>query len=502
MAEALPHLILSINGSEVTDMKKTILNILQVVIKSVLIVALFFASFTYLNRVFYNRDVDRGISFHNLPKDSLDVLVLGSSHAQYSFIPSIFYEDTGLYSYVLGSACQPLEVSVEMLKEALKTQSPKLVILEGYTALPLHITSCLADSCYVTAEYQMRGEEKYNTISYLPEEKAEAYYNDFFAYHNDWKTLEDWKALRPDRALAPNNVIDPECGYVFEVPYYPISNYWGPVYAETEAGELVKQDEESLNEILRICKENGIELYLYKTSIDQMDKENWAMLKALWKWADENGVAYFDLMSNAERLGYYMQVHSDGFHSFIHGATFITDMLGELTGELGIDYDHHENKRMEELYRSSAQDYTAESLHYEEDPLKVLRRLKNSRGYVVLRYIPSSYAPSDALYNALIDAGFKDYDPGLSYYAVLHDGEIVYSGQQEIDTEIAGQKVVIDRNGVTLGENVLTSEGLMTIAFMSENGNRKGFLDVEYRGVCWRIGGYNYEDLFQEWRFQ
>lgn len=166
---------------------KTIWNLLKITMGLCVVCGSFYFGYNFFSSKFKNPEANYNYSFHNLPENSMDVIVLGSSHAQYSFSPNFFYEDTGLYSYVLGSACQPLEVSYQMLREALKTQNPKLVVLETYTATPLR-SWCEADSCYVTAEYQMRGIEKINTINYLPEEKAKTYRNDFINYHNDWRT--------------------------------------------------------------------------------------------------------------------------------------------------------------------------------------------------------------------------------------------------------------------------------------------------------------------------
>jgi len=163
--------------------KKLIPDFIQIVVKVALIVVTTFYLCTYLNKVFKS-DVNHGEQFHSMPENSLDVIVLGSSHAQFSFCPSFFYEDTGLYSYVLGSGCQPFEVSYEMLKEALKTQSPKAVVMEVYTAMPLR-SICESDSCYVTASYQMTNEERIDTLNYLDKEKAKTYYNDFINNHNN-----------------------------------------------------------------------------------------------------------------------------------------------------------------------------------------------------------------------------------------------------------------------------------------------------------------------------
>lgn len=60
------------------------------------------------------------------------VLVLGSSHAFEDFNTGTLWDEYGMASYVLGGSMQPLWNSYYYLKEALKTQTSELVILEGY----------------------------------------------------------------------------------------------------------------------------------------------------------------------------------------------------------------------------------------------------------------------------------------------------------------------------------------------------------------------------------
>ncbi len=198
---------------------------IRILLSAALMVGLVYGAWMYLSKAFRNRDLDAAYAqIHGLPEHSMDYLVLGSSQAQYSFMPAVFYEDTGLYGYVAGSACQPLEVSYEMLKEFLKTQDPKLVILEVYTAMPLRST-CEADVCYVMAQAMMSGEEKRNTIAYLPEEKQHDYYDDFFNNHNTWKDLEDFSILLPENA-DPEYPIDWTFGYDWQDGVYWIPEAW------------------------------------------------------------------------------------------------------------------------------------------------------------------------------------------------------------------------------------------------------------------------------------
>ena len=66
----------------------------------------------------------------------MDVLVLGSSHAFENINTGTLWDEYGMASYVLGGSRQPsLEYIYYYLKEALKTQRPELIVLEGYMLL-------------------------------------------------------------------------------------------------------------------------------------------------------------------------------------------------------------------------------------------------------------------------------------------------------------------------------------------------------------------------------
>ncbi|MBR7037991.1 MAG: SGNH/GDSL hydrolase family protein [Oscillospiraceae bacterium] len=70
--------------------------------------------------------------FYELEDDTVDVLFLGSSHAFESFNTAVLWDDYGIAAYVLGGEMQPTWNTYYYLKEALKTQSPELIVIEGY----------------------------------------------------------------------------------------------------------------------------------------------------------------------------------------------------------------------------------------------------------------------------------------------------------------------------------------------------------------------------------
>lgn len=57
---------------------------------------------------------------------------MGSSHSFVNFNNGTLYEEYGIASYDLGGSLQPMWNSYYDLKEALKTQTPELIVLEGY----------------------------------------------------------------------------------------------------------------------------------------------------------------------------------------------------------------------------------------------------------------------------------------------------------------------------------------------------------------------------------
>ena len=473
---------------------KTLGNLIQIVIKLALAVVLVFSAFTYLNKVFYNKEVYRAEDFKALPEHCLDVLVLGSSHAQYSFNPSFYYEETGLYSYVLGSSCQPFKVSYQMLKEGLKTQSPKTVILEIYTALPLR-SLCEGDSCYVRAEYEMSGEEKYKTISYLPEEKAEAYRNDFLNYHNDWRTLEDWKALLPQNAFKENRdaIYDTTFGYIFNPPNWEFGNFWPPHYfINTPEIQLREEDVQALNDIYDLCQKKDIRLYLYKTPMDAMDEENYAYVKEVFAWAKEHDVEYYDFLKRAPELGYFMNLHSDSYHPYLNGSAIITHELANATTTDRYSYAHTEVEFLTEIYRQVAQGYTMRYLPYEVDPFKVLVRYQNSSGYVIIHYLASESEPLEELKRPLKALARESIDYSQNYFAIVHNGELLSSGQTGAAAEVDGHLIKVSAEGIWLDEHRPHVEGPLTLTFITDNYEQWTEHHLEYRGYTWEWGYHYY----------
>ena len=128
---------LFMEGSEMLSHKKFLLKAAVLTVVVLLFV-------TFVNRMFVMKkyydttwpSTSSFADFYQLDKNTVDVLFLGSSHGVSSFSPPKLYDDYSIRSYNLSSELQSLLVSYYWLKEALRYQTPKVVVLDTYIAYP------------------------------------------------------------------------------------------------------------------------------------------------------------------------------------------------------------------------------------------------------------------------------------------------------------------------------------------------------------------------------
>lgn len=455
-------------------MFKKIFNFFRYIVISALVVLIFAFTYYSLSDSFpIDADIDAGESFYNMPENSVEVLVLGSSHAEYSFCPAFFFQDTGLYSYNLGTPCQPLSVSYTMLKDALKTQHPKLVILEVFTAIPLKKTCDDGITCYIVSAFNMTGEEKYETLKKLPQEKQDIYLNPFTSSHNEWRDDEtDFNEIyeKSKETLfncfkKPTTDIDKVSstfGYVDIYSKLPKSNYWHATnkYIDTFAS-LLAEDINALNDIYDLCKENDIELLLYKTPIDSLDDENLTYLHRVWEWADERDVPYIDYVEKCRDLGLYMQIHLDSFHSYITGASIITNDLGNFVNQ-HYDFEHNAIDKLESKYRYGERRYVLSSLGGEYDATKYLKRLMNYDGPIL---IINGVSSNNQTFNSFMDS----YNVPNYTIALIDRGELIESGETCIEIEYKGCEIYADFSHLEIDADIRSDISPFTIVVFSDD---------------------------------
>lgn len=239
-------------------------------------VAVLVASFMLFNRVFCFKFVD-GIyqmwAFYRLPKNNVDVLFVGSSHIFVNVNTGVLWDEYGMASFDLAGSVQPIWNSYYYIKEALKSQRPRLVVLDMNRVME---NRDYIDSGRIAANnFGLRlSLDKIRSVkASSPKEVLTHYLLEFPLYHSRYAELVETDFF-PSRGAQ--SFMNNTSSAVKVISY----NYWkGHVTYSTrerkiprpkdfktnETGTLTPKVETYLNNICALCKENGIPLLFIKT---------------------------------------------------------------------------------------------------------------------------------------------------------------------------------------------------------------------------------------------
>ncbi|MCM1182563.1 MAG: hypothetical protein NC337_04220 [Roseburia sp.] len=244
--------------------------------------------------------------FYVEEKNDIDMLVIGSSNSFCTIDPLILYENYGIAAYDFGSSSQPMNISVLYLREALKEQKPALVAFEvnmllsdpagsrsesalrwGYTDMPLS-----ADK--LRSIYQSVGAVNAEYVSYV---------FPALRYHNRWKELSktDYTYFYKDKTNHTKGYLETQ-----QVSEAPID-----LAAYDSEGEtwIAQENIRYLDELVRICRENGAELLLFKSPKEGWYRHDTEAVRAL---AGERGLDFVDY----NELYYRNELELDVTHDF------------------------------------------------------------------------------------------------------------------------------------------------------------------------------------------
>ncbi|MCR5449852.1 MAG: hypothetical protein K6F23_10685 [Solobacterium sp.] len=455
-------------------MKKVLLNTLQIILKAALAVCLFVCAWYFLTPYFRTEHNAEGDGFRNMPDHTIDVVAVGSSHIQYAFDPAVFYAETGYYSYVMGSQCQPMSMTYHMLEEVLKTQSPEAAVIDVFTLLPASEV-CYADGNFYVAIDEMTGRNRLEAADDIDNpELVRQYKYDFLMNHGNWKNMD---VKDPGSILNYRKELDGyinfELGYVRQEPhiYTPTPLV---VYTPDQKAELAEKEKAELDRVIGLCTENGITPVFVKTPCI-LDQENTNKLQAIWDYLDTKNVRHIDYLQKAEELSWYMNMDGDTWHNNSWGAEIITKDLAAYTKENRLVTKHAVNEEMEALCRN-AMLITVKSLMsmYNIDIYRLLEEASKYPCAVAFRYLGS---PKTSITERELELfrgiGItRDFvkNPYDDYYAFVINGELVQESNEAFAVQFSGSEVALTYSGIKIdGVDYDTEPGELEIYFMAEN---------------------------------
>lgn len=255
--------------------------------------------------------------FYN-EEDRFEVMYFGPSHAYAAFSPLAIWEETGVKSYVLATQQQPMWATYTYVKEALKTQSPALVVVEFRMAFSDQEYFAEKDTIPVSYAYMDDLALSWDKVKLAGQsapdwESRFGLLFNFMMYHSRWNDLH-----REDFIFRRDEARDPYKGFVMLEPQEPLQ----PRPASetvTQAVPLLEKNQYWLEEIIKLCQEEGIELWLIK-SPSNLELEEKALLNTVEETARRYNVPFHDFNVDYADIGLDESMFFDAHHMDALGA--------------------------------------------------------------------------------------------------------------------------------------------------------------------------------------
>ena len=256
-----------------------------------------------------------------------DLLIIGDCEVHENISPITLWEEYGITSYIRGGAQQLVWQSYYMLEDALRYETPKVVLF-----------SVLA------MKYGEPQKEEYNRLnidgmhlsmsklraistSRMPEEEYLSYLFPLLRYHDRWRELsdEDFKYYFRTQRVSHN-------GYMMRCDVKPVNGF--PRASRLPDYRFSDLSYEYLDKITKLCADNGIRLVLLKApSLYPHWYGEWD--EQMTDYAEKHGLLYINCLDVLEEIGidFLTDTYDAGLHLNVSGAEKTSLYLGAVLRE-------------------------------------------------------------------------------------------------------------------------------------------------------------------------
>ena len=295
----------------------------------------FLLLFSCVSTIFRDKRYARPLCLYAEPRNSVDVLFMGSSHMLNAVSPMQLWAEQGIVSLNYAQNGQVLPVSYYSLQEALRYQKPKLVVLDIYKV----IQDSLIDSnvsFHFTMDHMTFGLPKIKAAFDLVDhgERLE-YLADLVLYHSRWSELTEEDFRTPVFVeKGAETLFHTQDHTGFEV---------FPADAKSPPAPVAL---DYLKRIVDLCREERIELLLVAVPFttregDTLNRQQ--VVNAMADYAEEWNVPYLNMMHELDALNFSFTTDIADEHVNWLGMGKTTSFLGEYIMDHYDIPDHRED---------------------------------------------------------------------------------------------------------------------------------------------------------------
>lgn len=304
--------------------------------------------------------------FYEIPKKTIDIVFLGDSSIYKGFSPMEMYNKYGITSYNYGvSSARSYELYYQ-LKEILKYQKPKVVVLDNLTwfyeemEVEPEQRKSFDDLKLNFNKMNMISDDVFNTTFF---DKI-SYLFPVFRYHTRWSDFDSTYLDKLQKSYKPVGR-----GYVFSSNMIPNKNgskYMKPANRKVSIQPYVMK---YIVKTIELCKEENIELIL----LGMTDQRAWSYEQSIEsdKIAEKYNLKFVDLNRLDWGLNWNTDTEDGGMHLNTYGAMKLSDYISDYFN----DNYNFEDRRGDKNYSDWDEDYKI-YLKLKNNSLKTLNSIK------------------------------------------------------------------------------------------------------------------------------
>lgn len=383
--------------------------------------------------------------FYAQKKDNLDFVFLGSSQVYADISPAVLWRDYGITSYDFTANEQPLWITYYYMKEVLKHQKPKAIVVDVFTA---YADDYMEEGInHFSIDDMPLSMNKLRAIHEgVPKELRSSYYFSIAKYHNTWIELSQDKVQAAFRYED-----DPMKGYspfVFARAYADSAPK--EVLSQKERVEIPERSKRYLDEMIALSKENSVDLIFMKTPNGNAERQ--MLYNTVDDYCKEKEVPFLNLNT----------LFDGEAHINCLQAEKVTQYVGEYLNNKYPDLDKRGQNGYEDFehaaelfgrYRQKCQSVMADSLE------TYLASIADKKDMLIMVTAKGELAYNAGQKKALQELGFSgDLEDGANYAALMYDGEVLFEKASHEEMEFETTCGTLNSKlGVKLDEDAKTS---------------------------------------------
>lgn len=315
-------------------------NILRITFTIALLFTLYLLSAVL--RVKSPHGIDQADCFYRQPPNSIDVMMMGSSHVHCNINTGLLWEEYGIPAYDYSGAEQPLWMTYYYLREAYKYQHPKVIVLDLYA--PARFKEDYQYTWISENIYGMRFSlNKLKMLSVSVEKnKLLNYFPSFLSYHSRYDSLNENDF---ERFFWDEEHMEAFKGYT---PYLNTEIQIRPSVQEEGTNGLSRKSLKYLMKIIRYTKKQNSTLILIAAPyiVTNEDTKTYHQVREI---AEKQNLIFLNFNDCYDEIGLdFTKDFNDDSHLNYWGSCKFTRYLGKYLSSL----PEYSDRRGQEGYES------------------------------------------------------------------------------------------------------------------------------------------------------